>query len=177
MASRRLICFLCSLSFSVAAVGQNSPRIQPVPSSCPVTKPANRFIPPAPYSAKPSLGHFWFGSDKLWTALPLTGTWSGLPHYTPADPTYRQKLPFWRQGFDPHNQPRPNLTVTGRRIDGPAQPLQTDGKGNGSWTKDDQFMMMGINFPTFGCWEIKSHYETNEPNESDQLTFVIWVAP
>ena len=47
-----------------------------------------------------------FGSDRLWTALPVTGTWGGLPHYPPVDPTYRQKLPFWRQAYDPHSDPR-----------------------------------------------------------------------
>ena len=89
MPSKGLICFLCSLSLSVAALAQKSPRVPVVPSSCAVTKPADRFIPPAPYPAKAPFGHFWFGTDKLWIALPVTGTWSGLPHYTPADPTYR----------------------------------------------------------------------------------------
>ena len=150
----------------------NHPRIPIVPSSCPVTKPNQPFVPPAPYPAQPSLGRFWFGTDRLWTAIPVSGTWSGLPHYTPTDPTYRQKLPFGRQGYDPHTEPLPDLTVTGRRIDGPAGPLQSDGRGNGSWTRDDQFFIMtGINFPTLGCWEITGRYE------SDELTFVVWVAP
>ena len=168
----RLLPFLCLLPLSAVSVGQNHPRIPIVPSSCPVTKPNQPFVPPAPYPAQPSLGRFWFGTDRLWTAIPVSGTWSGLPHYTPTDPTYRQKLPFWRQGYDPHTEPLPDLTVTGRRIDGPAGPLQSDGRGNGSWTRDDQFFIMtGINFPTLGCWEITGRYE------SDELTFVVWVAP
>jgi hypothetical protein len=172
MLSTRLLPLFCVLFFSAVVVAQSHPTIPVVAGSCPVTKPADQpFIPPAPYPAKPSARQFWFGTDRLWTALPLTGTWSGLPHYTPTDPTYRQKLAFWRQGYDPHSEPRPNLTVTGKRIDGRAGPLQSDGKGNGSWTKDDQFIMTGINFPTLGCWEITGHYET------DELTFVIWVAP
>jgi len=176
MLSRCLLPVFGLLSLSAVAVGQSHPRMPVVPSSCPVTKPSGQtLIPPAPYAAKPSLDQFWFGTDKLWTALPVGGTWSGLPHYTPDDPTYRQKLAFWRQGYDPHREPRPNLTVTGRRIDGPAGPLQTDGKGNGSWTNDDQFIMTGINFPTLGCWEITGHYQSDELDESDELTFVIWV--
>ncbi|HEX8892265.1 MAG TPA: energy transducer TonB [Terriglobales bacterium] len=179
MPSKRFLSFLCSLSLSVIPVAQDNPRISVVPDSCPVTKSADHsFIPPAPYRAKPSPDMFWFGTDKLWTELWVTGTWSGLPHYTPTRQTYyREKLIFWRQGYDPHSEPHPNLTVTGRRIDGQAPPLQTDGKGNGSWTNDDQFIMTGINFPTLGCWEITGHYENKELNESDQLTFVIWVAP
>jgi len=173
MLSKRLLPSLCVLSLSAAAVVQN----HLVLSSCPVTKPADQhYIPPAPYAAKPSLDQFWFGTDKLWTALPVAGAWSGLPDYTPNSPTYRQKLPFWRQGYDPQREPRPNLTVTGRRIDGPAEPLQTDGKGNGSWTNNDQFIMTGIDFPTLGCWEITGHYRSDELDESDELTFVIWVA-
>ena len=167
----RLLPFFCLLLLSAVSVGQNYPRIPVVPSSCRVTKSDQPFVPPAPHPAKPSFGQFWFGTDRLWTALPVTGTWSGLPHYTPTDPTYRQKLAFWRQGYDPHTEPRPDFTVTGRRIDGPAGPLQSDGKGDGSWTKDDQFIMTGINFPALGCWQITGRYE------SDELTFVIWVAP
>jgi len=138
-----------------------------------VTKPADQqYIPPVPYAAKPPLDQFWFGSDKLWTALPVAGTWWGLPHYN--SPTYSQKLAFWRQGYDPQREPRPNLTVTGRRIDGSAG-LLADGKGNGSWTKGDQFVMTDIDFPTLGCWEITGHYQNHELDESDELTFVVWV--
>jgi hypothetical protein len=157
---------------SSAAVSQDRPRIPAAPNTCSVTKLANQpFVPPPPYPAKPSRGEFWFGTDRLWTALPVNGTWSRLPHYTPGDPTFRQKLAFWRQGYDPHTEPRPNLTVSGRRIDSLAGPLQTDGKGIGSWTKDDQFIGTGINFPTTGCWEITGRYE------NDELTFVVWVSP
>src|SRR5215469_4619163 len=121
MVPRRFLFVLCFLTLSVIAVVQDNLRAQVVPDSCPVTKGADRpFIPPAPFRAKPSPGQFWFGTDRLWTALPVTSTWSGLPHYSTGDPTYRNKLPFWRQGFDPHKEPRPNLTVTGKRIDKPA---------------------------------------------------------
>src|SRR5215469_13670263 len=170
MPSKRLLPSLCLLSLSAMAVGQD----QLVPSSCPVTKPSGQtFLPPAPYAARPSLDQFWFGTDKLWTALPVAGTWWGLPDYN--SPTYSQKLAFWRQGYDPQREPRPNLTVTGRRIDGPAGPLQTDRKGYGSWTNDDQFIMTGIDFPTLGCWEITGHYQSDELAESEELTFVVWV--
>ena len=82
MLSKRLLLGL--LSLSAVAVGQNNPHMPVVPDSCPVTKPSGQtFIPPAPYAVKHSLDHFWFGTDKLWTALPVTGTWSGLPHDDP----------------------------------------------------------------------------------------------
>jgi hypothetical protein len=31
-------------------------------------------------------------------------------------------------------------------------------------------MVVGIDFPTLGCWEITGHYE------DDELTFVVWVS-
>jgi hypothetical protein len=169
MLSTRLLPLLCLLSLSSLSLSQHR-QTPAVPKTCSVTKPASQsFVPPAPYPAKPSRGQFWFGTDRLWTRLPETGAWIGLVHYTPSDPTFRQKLFFWRQGYDAHAETQAKLTVSGRRIDAPAQPLQTDGPGTGSWTADDQFLVTGINFPTIGCWEITGRYE------NDEVTFVVWV--
>jgi hypothetical protein len=171
MPSTPLVLLLCLLVLSSVRVSQDRATELVARGSCRVTKSADRyFVPSAPHPAKPFAGGFWFGSDKLWTALPESGTWK-LGHYTANDPTFRQKLTFWREGYDPHAEPQPNLTVTGKRIDAVAAPLQTDGKGNGSWTKDDQFIMTGINFPTAGCWEITGRYG------DDELRFVVWVSP
>jgi len=144
-----------------------------VPETCPTTKPyqASLFVPPSPYPAKAPSGTFWFGTDRLWTGLAVNGAWRGLPHYTPSDPTFRQKLFFYRQGYDWHTEPQPNLTVTGKRLDAPAPPLLSDRANNG-WVRPEQpFIVTGINFPTLGCWEITAHYK------DDELTFVVWVAP
>ena len=168
----RLLPLLGLLLLPQVSLSQHRSRIPAVPETCPVTKPSDRpFVPPSPYPAKPSQGSFWFGTDRLWTSLPASGTWGGLPHYTPDDPTFRQKLFFWRQGYSPHTGPQAKLTVTGRRIDSPAPPLLSDKTSNGSWTEQDQaFIVTGINFPTVGCWEITGHYE------NDELTFAVWVA-
>src|SRR6266852_2690427 len=142
----RLLSLLCLLCLSSLSLSQTKQRTVAVPETCSVTKPADQpFAPPAPYPAKPSPGQFWFGTDRLWTALPEGGAWVGLPHYTRDDPTFRQKLAFWRQAFDAHAKTEAELTVSGRRIDSLAQPLQTDGPGSPSWTADDQFLMTGIN--------------------------------
>src|SRR6516225_302757 len=107
MSSTRLLPLLCLLSLSSVAPSQDRPRTPIPPDSCAVTKPAERpFVPPAPHPAKPSVGQFWVGTDRLWTALPVSGAWR-LGHYTPSDPTFRQKLPFWRQGYDPQADPPP----------------------------------------------------------------------
>ncbi len=163
---------LLSLSQASLAQGSATARLDGAPETCPVTKPyqASLFVPPSPYPPKASAGDFWFGSDRLWTALPVNGTWRGLPHYTPSDPTFRQKLAFYREGYDWHTEPQPRLKVTGKRLDSPAPPLLSDQANNG-WVKPEQTAMVtGINFPTLGCWEITGRYQ------DDELTFVVWVA-
>lgn len=171
----RLLALFCLLSlFAQSSLAQQSGTALPAnaPDSCPVTKPYDRpFVPPFP---KPSIqrddNFFWFGTDRLWTQLPANGTWNGLPHYSPFDPTFRQKLFFWRLGYDPRLEPQAKLTITGRRIDSAAPPLLSDKTSNGGWHGDDTFIVTGINFPTLGCWQITGHYQ------DDELTFVIWVS-
>jgi hypothetical protein len=170
MRSTRLLLSFGLMFLPVSCLGQGKPKTSAVPETCPVTKPSMQpFVPPQPSLSEPFPGQFWFGTDGLWTALPETGAWIGLGHYTPGDPTFRQKLAFWRQGFDAHVATEAKLTVSGRRIDSLAAPLQTDGPGTPSWTDHDQFFMTGINFPTIGCWEITRRYE------DATLTFVVWV--
>src|SRR5690242_3754865 len=84
----RLLPLLSLLSLSSVSPSQDRRKTPAVPETCSVTKPADRpFVPPAPYPAKPSRGQFWFGTDGLWTSLPVIGTWGKLGHYTSADPT------------------------------------------------------------------------------------------
>ena len=172
----RLLCLLCLLAlFQQASLAQQSgvARPDPVPDTCPVTRPPTKpFVPPPPYPARTAPGDFLYGTNQLWTSLRTTGTWKGLPHYTPTDPSFRQKLAWWRQGWDWHKEPQPKLKVTGRRLDSPAPPLAA-GRANGGWEPehpDQPFMVVGINLPALGCWEITGHYGNQE------LTFVVWVA-
>jgi len=127
--------------------------------ACPVTNASDHtVIPPWPYPTVPDSGRSWFGTDRLWVALPEDGTWRG----------YRQKMQWWRLGYDYHTEPEPKLKITGKRLDAPAPPLMA---------KIDNVagpipsIMAGLDFPALGCWEITGHYE------SDELTFVVWVAP
>ena len=139
------------------------------PSACPITKPpAQPFIPPAPYPAKADPPCFWFGTEKLWTILSSDGTWRGLPHYTPGDPAFRQKLFWWRRGYDVRTEPQPKLTVTGMRLDSSAPPVFLADHASNGWQQEDQpFIVVGINLPTLGCWKITGHYEHEE------LSFVV----
>src|SRR5688500_7327343 len=83
-------------------------------SSCPATVAASRaFAEPSPSSAS----RFWHGSEALAVRLNRSGIWGGMPSRN-----YRNKLWWWRQGYVGATEPRPELVVSGRRLDGDAPP-------------------------------------------------------
>ena len=147
-------------------------RAKDVPESCPVTKPpAHAFVPPSPYPSDTGPDGFWFGGEKLWTLLPMDGTWKGLPHYRPTDTAFRNKLFWWDEGYDWQRDTQPMLKVTGKRLDSPAPPLGTDKHANAGWRGDSNhpFIVVGIDIPTLGCWKITGNFEDAE------LSYVVWV--
>ena len=147
----------------VPALSQHTP-----PVSCSVTVQQNPpFTAPAPYSANaPWADMFWYGSTSLWVALPTNGIWSSLPHNPEG---YTQKIPWWREGYSWTAEPEPALVVTGERLDSKAPPLHAS-SANGSYAADmGSAMMMGVDFPTPGCWKITGKYKDAE------LNFIVWV--
>lgn len=151
---------------SVAATLPNNPA-----ATCPITDPPNPpFTPPAPYPATPPsnyAGAFWYGTRELWTMLAADGVWSALPQSANG---YTQKIAWWRQGYNPKLEPAPKLMITGKRLDTPAPPLLASNATNASGGFGDA-MMVGIEIPTLGCWEITGQYN------GYILSFVVWVAP
>ena len=139
------------------------------PASCPVTVPQNPpFTPPAPYDALGHQGYFWYGSSSLWTELPADAVWYALPNDSEG---YSQKVVWWRDGYKSSHEPVPKLLVTGERLDAKAPPLYVS-TANGVYASDiGSAMMVGVDFPTLGCWKITGKYNGAE------LSFVIWVAP
>jgi hypothetical protein len=140
------------------------------PDGCPVTRPPNRpFVPPAPpgpagpSSASARAGEFWYGTRALWTLLQPDGTWRGLPYH---DGASTQKVFWWSQGYDW----RSPLTLTGRRIDGSAPPLGASTATNASAADIGSAILVGVEIPAAGCWEITGHLKGVE------LSFVVWVA-
>ena len=171
--SVRALPLLCLFLFSEIPLAQESAQARPVvPETCPITKRESQpMVPPPPYTATAPDGAFWYGTDRLWTILGESGSWLGLRHYEPSDPTFRQKLFYWRQGYDWEKEPKPPLTITGKRLDAQAPPLMVDPPGGGYREEDwKSFMITGINLPTLGCWEITARYQ------EDDLSFVVWVA-
>ncbi len=122
--------------------------------SCPITKPSNPpFVPPAPPAPAPRsarAGEFWFGTPALWTSLRPDGTWSSLPYH---DGAYTQKVFWWSQGYDWKSP----LTLTGRRIDGPAPPIRASTATNAFAEDIGSSILVGIEIPAAGCWQITGH--------------------
>jgi hypothetical protein len=56
-------------------------------------------------------------------------------------------------------------------LDAPAPPL-IGSKGTNAYAGDiGSAMLVGVDFPTLGCWKITGQYADAE------LSFVVWVAP
>jgi hypothetical protein len=139
------------------------------PDTCPITQPQNLvFAPPEPYSSTAPYGNFWYGTNDLWTSLQPDGRWYGLPHYKGG---YTQKVFWWREGYDMTKEPQPQITVSGRRLDGDEPTFEHTGGTNGYHVDMGQFMLTGVEVPAAGCWEITGRYGQAE------LSFVVWVAP
>jgi hypothetical protein len=88
---------------------------------------------------------------------------------TSGHPTISEKVFWWRQGYDARVEPLPKLKVTGKRLDSPAPPLEVSATTN-AFTQHTAAMLVGIGFPTVGCWQITGRYE------DDELIYVTWVA-
>ena len=139
-------------------------------ADCPVTQPPEPpFEPSPPYApSSPGAGQFWYGTDRLWTRVPTSGTWPGLRGNPDG---YTQKVFWWREGYSWEHDPTPQLTVTGRRLDAPAPPLKAS-KATNAFAEDiKSAMLVGVNFPTRGCWEITGKIADQE------LSFVVWLGP
>jgi hypothetical protein len=135
--------------------------------SCPVTTPSDPpFTPPEPYPQSAPGKNFWYGSDALWTAVPQDGVWANLPHNPEG---YTQKVFWWRRGYSWTKEPEPQLVVSGGRIDAPAPRLHVSKATNAYAGDIGSAVLVGVDFPTPGCWEITGHYADAE------LNFVVMV--
>jgi hypothetical protein len=84
------------------------------------------------------------GNGKLWVGLSLDGRTIARATDLRPDGSFVIKFGWWR-GV------KGNLVITGRRLDGVAQPAYGDVPPNYG---DQGFQATGIIFPTTGCWEI-----------------------
>ncbi len=150
------------------AIGQD-PAVKP-PASCPVTKPANTFVPPSPHKLELQDGYFFVGTDRLWTWVPLSGV-----YVTVKGPDgYSTKQAWWTASYprgdfeEWRTAPKPSLMITARRLDGDT-PSPPPSHGSFSWVPNGPFFMSGPTVPTPGCWEITGALD------GVRLSFVVWV--
>jgi hypothetical protein len=130
--------------------------------SCAVTLPDPAFAAPSPYPSQPFGGRrLWYGSDGLWTMLDPHGeVWSGLPRSSGG---LTQKT-FW---FSTDMSPT-QITVSGIRLDDSG--AFTSAPGTNATSADfGDAMLVGIEVPTPGCWQITGHYRGAE------LSYVVLV--
>jgi hypothetical protein len=127
---------------------------------------------------------FLIGTNELWTEIRESMIWEWAPHQPGHEPEVQPltaKIFWYRVGYDWRTEPQPKLTITGRRLDGPAPPLMvmTWPRGNRAPAQATNAimdahhgaMLTGIYVPVPGCWEITGDYE------GDKLSFVVWVVP
>jgi hypothetical protein len=133
-------------------------------ADCPVTKP-NGVGPPGERHA-PN----YFGNGKLFTGL----------YYPQLVAMHRNIQPngwigekFWWWADSPGGG---DLQISGRRLDGAAQPLRA--RTNPGWPETDfrgtGFWAVAILFPTPGCWEVTGALSrADDGAKAAKLTFVL----
>jgi hypothetical protein len=130
-----------------------------------------RFVPPSPYWQDASKEMFWYGSNSLWTLLGIQGTWYIDRNALENRGVYSTKLVYWRQGFDWRTEVDPDLRVIAKRLDRKA-PLVLAAPAHAVFvTRTRPAMMVGIDIPSAGCWELTAEYHEHK------LSFVVSVQP
>jgi hypothetical protein len=142
-----------TLVFAMAVIAQP---LGLLPGDCAVTRPNPPFVAPSPHLASPPAhyGAAWFGSASLWTMLNHEGElWAELPK---SPEGFGQKTFWWSADWRPGEEPEPAITVTGTRVDGPGTFSFAGGTNAGA--DFGVAMLVGIDIPTAGCWEITGQY-------------------
>jgi hypothetical protein len=144
--------------------------VSPDPA-CPLTRPDPPFFAPEPWPRTPPgrYGAAWYGTADLWTMLAPAGeVWAGLP----AGPNgaYGQKTFWWSVRWSIEEERMPSISVSGRRLDGPGS-FQVGPPGTNAFADFGVAMLVGIDIPSAGCWELTGRYRDAE------LSYVVWVAP
>ena len=140
-----------------------------VATGCSVTRPDPAFVPPSPYPevAPPLYESEWFGSAALWTMLHRDGeVWN----YFPRGPDHLAVKSFWWSSAwaGARDDPTPELTVVGTRLDGPGT-FTSEQVTNAQREDFGEAMLVGVEIPSPGCWEITATYG------DAVLSYVVWV--
>jgi hypothetical protein len=138
--------------------------------ACPVTTPQPAFVPPPRYPAKPfPTTQAWYGSAALWIALDRDGErWHALPRS--ATGAFGQKTFWWSEAFSVSAEPEPAISVEGRRLDRAGPTFRAGDPGTNASFDGTTAMLVGVDVPTSGCWELTGRYRGAE------LSYVVWIA-
>ena len=100
--------------------------------------------------------------------LPSDGTWRGHASTKPGELVYDDKFQwFGTRTFTPQDGP---LTISGKRLDGPAPSFIETFDAYSFPPKNGYSMVMAmIGIPVLGCWQIVGHHKHQD------VTFTIWV--
>lgn len=165
---RRIAIYLViAMEFVIGSVGMtsasNDPEAPPTPSpfACAVTEPNASASTPTYYYGGPGS----YQNEALWTNLWMWGEDGVI--LSPADGHISDTGAFIEMKWAWYRFKDGELTITGRRLDAPAPPLEAWIPGGYGSTG---FQVSGITFPTTGCWEVTGHLG------EDSLTFVVRVA-
>ena len=109
------------------------------------------FPAPDPYPRQyPHEGMVWYGSEDLWTALPVDGEYEA------------RKSVWWSANFPGGTvEEQPEVWVTWTRLDSD-EPVVVDNDGratNAHTAVEGWFMIAGIDPDEPGCWKVEATYK------------------
>ena len=127
------------------------------PGRCEPTRADPAFVPPKPFLARPPAVYeaSWYGTARLFTMVDRVpapkGPWlyDGVPL---PDKTF-----WWSADWSPRVAPEPEITVTGRRLDGVGT-FRAGDPGTNATADFGTAMLVGVDYPSVGCWQITAHY-------------------
>ena len=123
-------------------------------SDCPVTVPD---LESPEGTLNSSRYHGWHGTNDLAALIPIDGHWNGMG----PERNYFDKFWWWRQGYSAIKESKPNLIISGARLDGPAPSVLVTDTTSG-FDENWNAMLVGMEFPTSGCWEVIGTYHGHQ---------------
>ncbi len=145
---RRLPLIVSALGIAVLATKPVTMSGQSVPDCAVTTPQAPPFVPPFPYPTAAPRGWFWYGSDALWTWLPVSGK-----------AIQRDKSFWWHPGFYPRIEPDPAFRIEAIHLQTNARivarrAMNAFAEDLGGWT-----MLTSLELPLAGCWDVTATYQ------------------
>jgi len=139
-----------------------------VGESCAVTRPDPPLAAPSPYPASPpNERSAWFGTPQLWTMLEADGeVWDAANTSFPMG----VKTFWWSSNWaGMRAEQEPAITVVATRLDGPGTVTTDDATNAAADSLGGEAMLVGIEFPSPGCWQLAAEYR------GAVLSYVVWI--